>query len=267
MHPVQAAPRQSSLPRRPTTAAPDAPRAGSAEAKSIAFCAWFSPLSMHPVQAAPRQSQLVLARRQRVPGCTPCRQRRGKAPGVGCRAGYRGDAPRAGSAEAKCVAMRTYRATLDAPRAGSAEAKGISDTASFHPRQDAPRAGSAEAKIGCKHALTLAGKMHPVQAAPRQRSASGALTSSSVRMHPVQAAPRQSFRTSPTKHSRARCTPCRQRRGKDSTPARTSAGYRCTPCRQRRGKVSGLPAARTEIPMHPVQAAPRQRLPHPRRDT
>ena len=56
----------------------------------------------------------------------------------------------------------------DAPRAGSAEAK-----AQIHPvlvaSLDAPRAGSAEAKYSRKTGRAIDEKMHPVQAAPRQR--------------------------------------------------------------------------------------------------
>ena len=80
-----------------------------------------------------------------------------------------------------------------------------------------------------------------------------------------------------------RCTPCRQRRGK-AVQSRQVSAYRpgCTPCRQRRGKdveqteikrvVNDAPRAgsaeakffvhaifRAYAPMHPVQAAPRQR--------
>ena len=78
--------------------------------------------------------------------CTPCRQRRGKAEQMLLAAIGRTDAPRAGSAEAKlpCKAWR-----------GTAE--------------DAPRAGSAEAKPGRRLLPHRAGRMHPVQAAPRQR--------------------------------------------------------------------------------------------------
>ena len=35
---------------------------------------------------------------------------------------------------------------------------------------------------------------------------------------------------------------------------------RCTPCRQRRGKAVIPPASGGGVKMHPVQAAPRQRL-------
>ena len=80
---------------------PDAPRAGSAEAKMLIGVATVAAWPMHPVQAAPRQriphaqmltvfadapragsaeaknGEDVLSRA--VQGCTPCRQRRGKA--------------------------------------------------------------------------------------------------------------------------------------------------------------------------------------------
>ena len=83
-------------------------------------------------------------------------------------------------------------------------------------------------------------RMHPVQAAPRQRSAHTA-GANPARMHPVQAAPRQSRWSCRRKSTIARCTPCRQRRGKVTYPLRPLSS----------------PV------MHPVQAAPRQRMPRP----
>ena len=76
MHPVQAAPRQSAVWRAAASWAADAPRAGSAEAKSLIAS--------------------VTASRW---GCTPCRQRRGKGGAVGGGNRQRPDAPRAGSAQ------------------------------------------------------------------------------------------------------------------------------------------------------------------------
>ena len=61
MHPVQAAPRQRDSLHLIGTELPDAPRAGSAEAKSL--------------------HQQIQAYQQR---CTPCRQRRGKGRGSWC---------------------------------------------------------------------------------------------------------------------------------------------------------------------------------------
>ena len=145
MHPVQAAPRQSALafiarcfclrctPCRQRRGkgdcynwwlanCDDAPRAGSAEAK---VC-----------KVAPRTGCV---------GCTPCRQRRGKGlirtqhhllmemhpmqaaprqrPWCSTHHMASADAPRAGSAEAKVLAVHVDHAIHDAPRAGSAEAK------------------------------------------------------------------------------------------------------------------------------------------------
>ena len=78
---------------------------------------------------------------------------------------------------------------------------------------DAPRAGSAEAKIDVLTLNQIVSKMHPVQAAPRQSPLrSGCLAAC------------------------ARCTPCRQRRGKVSHQITPQGRPRCTPCRQRRGK-------------------------------
>ena len=104
-------------------------------------------------------------------------------------------------------------AITDAPRAGSAEAKKNGNTIK-DPSPDAPRAGSAEAKRNTLAGRDGYGRMHPVQAAPRQRT-SPPITASvppdapragsaeakrffrlygevRERMHPVQAAPRQS---------------------------------------------------------------------------
>ena len=80
-------------------------------------------------------------------------------------------------------------AFADAPRAGSAEAK-HTEGKYENATSDAPRAGSAEAKLGRLDQRGQGGRMHPVQAAPRQ-SVSMSYTISFVGMHPVQAAPRQ----------------------------------------------------------------------------
>ena len=125
------------------------------------------------------------------------------------------DAPRAGSAEAKDLGSITYNLDSDAPRAGSAEAKKNPIDKTHNGCYDAPRAGSAEAKSIPTEEMADPDAMHPVQAAPRQRP--------SV------------VYTSP---ARARCTPCRQRRGK----ALLAHHNYCFGA------------------MHPVQAAPRQRL-------
>ena len=101
------------------------------------------------------------------------------------------DAPRAGSAEAKIALMACSGAIRDAPRAGSAEAKHLFAHCFrwgivMHPVQAAPRQRS----VRCS--LLSARRMHPVQAAPRQ-SAKSLLQIAGHRMHPVQAAPRQSL--------------------------------------------------------------------------
>ena len=57
----------------------------------------------------------------------------------------------------------------------------------------------------------------------------------------------------------SRCTPCRQRRGKERGMYADMADYRCTPCRQRRGKGQPRFERGADPAMHPVQAAPRQR--------
>ena len=60
-----------------------------------------------------------------------------------------------------------------------------------------------------------------------------------------------------------RCTPCRQRRGKALPFCPNTPRPGCTPCRQRRGKEKSLAGATKGCPMHPVQAAPRQRQSSP----
>gem|GEM_PF-4952125 len=109
------------------------------------------------------------------------------------------------------------------------------------------------------------GGMHPVQAAPRQRGLY-LIDGLQAGMHPVQAAPRQSRPPAhlcqrqldaPRAGSAeakidcvmrlpvvARCTPCRQRRGKDDSAVQTAETIaRCTPCRQRRGKAEEPPVS------------------------
>ena len=152
MHPVQAAPRQ----------------------RGAASRRLYTTSTMHPVQAAPRQSPQGEALQGKEPGCTPCRQRRGKGRGERNAQLSAADAPRAGSAEAKwpyttvgaaaagCTPCRQRRGkvdhhilagvhVLDAPRAGSAEAKSSVTLPVDDILPDAPRAGSAEAKC-CKRA-------------------------------------------------------------------------------------------------------------------
>ena len=78
MHPVQAAPRQRLGNEVQRVKARDAPRAGSAEAKTELF------EKALPYYDAPRAGSAEAKASQRqdgsVPwaGCTPCRQRRGK---------------------------------------------------------------------------------------------------------------------------------------------------------------------------------------------
>ena len=126
---------------------PDAPRAGSAEAKWAMNDHNADRDGMHPVQAAPRQSTGKTKWRADHAGCTPCRQRRGKAARERAWPWAWQDAPRAGSAEAKVGCEHALTpAGKDAPRAGSAEAK-VTRFAPAARSEDAPHAGSAEAKF------------------------------------------------------------------------------------------------------------------------
>ena len=168
MHSVQAAPRQSGRHRDVLAAESDALRAGSAEAKRVLVIAKHIVRKMHSVQAAPRQSPLAGYGIDPAWRCTPCRQRRGKAPQPGLDCAVLWDALRAGSAEAKSGNDFSGAGKVDALRAGSAEAKASSSS-------------SLAMKPGCTPCRQRRGKvwllsqffgllwMHSVQAAPRQR--------------------------------------------------------------------------------------------------
>ena len=231
---MQAAPRQSRYRCSPIPRRPDAPRAGSAEAKFA-----FLPGICRPG------------------GCTPCRQRRGKA---------------------LFQVRKAVRVLMHPVQAAPRQRPTMQ--MQMRGNHDAPRAGSAEAKPPSKGSRPNMMTMHPVQAAPRQRQQNRHLTHS-PRMHPVQAAPRQSACPLAPISPSPRCTPCRQRRGKDRLYFRTKkapsdaprAGSaeakvtchilvqirtRCTPCRQRRGKDLFERLDKLGMRMHPVQAAPRQ---------
>ena len=147
--------------------------------------------------------------------CTPCRQRRGK--GKFMYQGY-GDSTRCtpcrqrrGKAKIEdALAQCDLRCTPCRQRRG----KAVYLAASRFTDADAPRAGSAEAKETVTLTFYVRTQMHPVQAAPRQRSIKNQFFGEPW-MHPVQAAPRQSWgmQTSTKKHY-DRCTPCRQRKAK-----------------------------------------------------
>ena len=101
--------------------------------------------------------------------------------------------------------------------------------------------------------------MHPVQAAPRQSVSERWLRTGQGEMHPVQAAPRQRFCYGAFRAHAQRCTPCRQRRGKDLRLALIDVHGSDAP---RAGSAEAKAAAKKTvascIAMHPVQAAPRQ---------
>ena len=98
----------------------DAPRAGSAEAKRIAYTARTMMIRCTPCRQRRGKDHIPRALGGNV-RCTPCRQRRGKAEQMLLAAIGRTDAPRAGSAEAK-LPCKAWRGTAeDAPRAGSAQ--------------------------------------------------------------------------------------------------------------------------------------------------
>ena len=85
--------------------------------------------------------------------CTPCRQRRGKAP----------------------VRRSTGTGRADAPRAGSAEAK-VRDSAVWQKGRGCTPCRQRRGKVTSRCAQSAHNSMHPVQAAPRQRTASGCAT-------------------------------------------------------------------------------------------
>ena len=171
---------------------------------------------MHSVQAAPRQRSSSACLSRCPAGCTPCRQRRGKVEDC-----HQRDPP---------LSMHSVQA---APRQ---RLTGAGD--GHHQGHDALRAGSAEAKAARSHQAPHPAGMHSVQAAPRQRYTIVYGRTLATWMHSVQAAPRQSWRRSVLHHRVRRCTPCRQRRGKDRIRS---------------------PWPLSLWPMHSVQAAPRQR--------
>ena len=141
---MQAAPRQSEIKNRNLARPFDAPRAGSAEAKSFSATAAQTPNTMHPVQAAPRQRQLI------------------QAIGAKCRMHPVQAAPRQSYSGYNASNSPMMHPVQAAPR--QRNGNGIVDNAEkMHPVQaaprqsvgmekiwniayDAPRAGSAEAK-------------------------------------------------------------------------------------------------------------------------
>ena len=279
MHPVQAAPRQRSPRGIAYTSSLDAPRAGSAEAKTP-FAAITEPLAeMHPVQAAPRQSWAT-ARCSCCPKMHPVQAAPRQRRSCRCAQAACADAPRAGSAEAKHAVHAGAEARIDAPRAGSAEAKNgrvwvLSPPAGCTPcrqrrgkglrcqpqghRHDAPRAGSAEAKIEKSLRYDEEIRCTPC----RQRRGK-------VKDHEV---------LPPEAHDAPRAGSAEAKFGQDyqivqhidapragSAEAKDLKWYaeklaaRCTPCRQRRGKAELIDLGAKGVKMHPVQAAPRQRF-------
>ena len=103
--------------------------------------------------------------------------------------------------------------------------------------RDALRAGSAEAKSPPTPPVPSSGKMHSVQAAPRQRPAS---FPSAVRM--------------------PRCTPCRQRRGKGvGGQLGDHIGLDALRAGSAEAKTESMVLEAEQAAMHSVQAAPRQR--------
>ena len=167
---------------------------------------------MHPVQAAPRQSVIHLLAAMDMDGCTPCRQRRGKEQVRLLPRACRQMHPVQAAPRQRPACRPRPARSADAPRAGSAEAKGLllkSRDANWvmHPVQAAPRQRRAPAASGNRCA------MHPVQAAPRQRAPAVTRRRAGDRCTPC----RQ--RRGKVNHlleipQRAGCTPCRQRRGK-----------------------------------------------------
>ena len=213
MHPVQAAPRQRKFLAYKKVTGIDAPRAGSAEAKTV-----------------------VLSPALTVARGTPCRQRRGKV-------FYRLD-------DGGADKMHPVQA---APRQSDVSAHLGAHAVAMHPVQAAPRQSAVNrvdnvTRAGCTPCRQRRGKaegdlgkqrlrmMHPVQAAPRQRkhhlfgihSGIGCTPCRQRRgkvrkpllfivravMHPVQAAPRQRLRRKKPSPAASRCTPCRQRTAK-----------------------------------------------------
>ena len=77
-------------------------------------------------------------------------------------------------------------------------------------------------------------------------------------MHPVQAAPRQSHHSYSTLPTTADAPRAGSAEAKNVIMGKHADAVGCTPCRQRRGKESMVITAVAPWRMHPVQAAPRQ---------
>ena len=167
---------------------------------------------MHPVQAAPRQSP---------PFCPPI-------------AG-RADAPRAGSAEAKFRVPSVIR-----PHTGCTPCR------------------QRRGKELCRQLDVGVGGCTPC----RQRRGKAGLKSRSKqsrKMHPVQAAPRQRRRADGNQARCKRCTPCRQRRGKELLQRQLVNVHAMHPVQAAPRQSVTRPIVAIMPRMHPVQAAPRQR--------
>ena len=159
---------------------------------------------MHPVQAAPRQSKTRQITRNQICRCTPCRRRRGKENSSSQRRVALPMHPVQAAPRQSSVGTGPTISVTDAPRAGGAEAKLRSVREARIEKRCTPcrrRRGKVRPSI---RVLEL-GQMHPVQAAPRQRSA--------IRLKHTRSwdAPRAgSAEARHGLHDDCRCTPCRQ---------------------------------------------------------
>ena len=127
--------------------------------------------------------------------CTPCRQRRGKAPRISTRAAAAGmhpvqAAPRQRGQQYRHAERDAMHPVQAAPRQSDKAARTDED------ERDAPRAGSAEAKNRLFRAGSACGGCTPCRQR-RGKVKSDAGASGVLAMHPVQAAPRQSHPDSP----------------------------------------------------------------------
>ena len=190
----------------------DAPRAGSAEAKTTSQIVFHKSPKMHPVQAAPRQRCRADGNQARCKRCTPCRQRRGK---VFCSRHFSricADAPRAGSAEAKVLSLGMEAQQRGCTPCRQRRGKVLARPRCHLSKKDAPRAGSAEAKLPA-----VGSRLPHIRCTPcRQRRGKDVAALVGIAEHAMH--------------------PCRQRRGKGLDELYYIFRGRCTPCRQRRGK-------------------------------
>ncbi len=163
--------------------------------------------------------------------CTPCRQRRGKVASSANSGVPAAMHPVQAAPRQSRFISKFRRTSSDAPRAGSAEAK----------RQLAPYRHRTSRCTPCRQR--------------RGKVASSANSGVPAAMHPVQAAPRQSRFISKFRRTSSDAPRAGSAEAKSLHQQIQAYQQRCTPCRQRRGKEEAERRTCNARVMHPVQAA------------